>query len=317
MQSVRYVGKNVAGKQDVLDLCDERRDLKENRYEAEGAKEYREANKRIQEAVKKANEDWIGAQCEEIETYLNKNNGKRAFKLVKNLSSEKQNRSSTIQDRSGKCLTEKQDILSRWTEYYSELYIHESCGDYAVLDCSQPPEEYLQPILREEVKIAVASLKTRMSAGVDDKLVQAGGEPMIDVLTETFNRVWRTEKWPTPWTLSLIKRATYSSARTISLISYSSKVMLNVILNRLKPKVEKIIAEEQARFRAGRSTTEQIFNLRILCEKYLQHQQNLYHIFVDFKYAFHRVWHAALWATILKYNISANLVRTIDQLYDI
>ena len=51
--------------------------------------------------------------------------------------------------------------------------------------------------------------------------------------------------------------------------------MLKIILNRLKPQAEKIIAEEQAGFRAGRSTTEQIFNLRILCEKYLQHQQDL------------------------------------------
>ena len=57
---------------DVLDLCDERRDLKRKRYEAEEAKEYREANRRAQKAVKKAKEDWIGAQCEEIETCLNK-----------------------------------------------------------------------------------------------------------------------------------------------------------------------------------------------------------------------------------------------------
>ena len=48
-----------------------------------------------------------------------------------------------------------------------------------------------------------------------------------------------------------------------------------VILNRLKPQAEEIIAEEQAGLRAGRSTTEQLFNLRILCDKYLQHQQNL------------------------------------------
>ena len=69
--------------------------------------------------------------------------------------------------------------------------------------------------------------------------------------------------------------------------------------------------------KAGRSTTEQIFNLRILCKKYLQFQQNLYHVFIDFKKAFDRVWHAALsWATMRKYNISANLVRTIEQLYD-
>ena len=121
-----------------LDLCDERRDLKKKRYEAEGAKEYMEAHRRVQKAVKKAKEDWIGAQCEEIETGLNKNNSKRAYQLVKDLTSEKQGRSSTIQNKSGKCLTEEKEILSRWTECCSELYNYESCRDNAVLDCSQP-----------------------------------------------------------------------------------------------------------------------------------------------------------------------------------
>ena len=92
--------------------------------------------------------------------------------------------------------------------------------------------------------------------------------------------------------------------------------MLKVILNRLKPQAEKIIAEEQAGFRAGRSTTEQIFNLRILREKYLQHQQDLYHVFIDFKKAFDRVWHAALWATMKRCNISTNLIQVIKNLYN-
>ena len=89
--------------------------------------------------------------------------------------------------------------------------------------------------------------------------------------------------------------------------------MLKIILNRLKPQAEEIIAEEQAGFGAGRNTTEQIFNLRILCEKYLQHQQDLYHVFIDFKKACDRVWHAALWATTKKYNmnISTNLIQVI------
>ena len=34
------------------------------------------------------------------------------------------------------------------------------------------------------------------------------------------------------------------------------------------------------------------------------------------KKTFNRVWHAALWATVRKYNISANLLRVIKQLYD-
>lgn len=79
------------------------------------------------------------------------------------------------------------------------------------------------------------------------------------------------------------------------LISHPSKVMPIILLTRLKPQAEEIIKQEG--FRVRRSTTEHIFNLRILCEKYmyLQHQQN---VFVDSKKAFDRVWNAALWATI-------------------
>ena len=92
--------------------------------------------------------------------------------------------------------------------------------------------------------------------------------------------------------------------------------MLKVLLNRLKPQAEEIIAEEQAGFRTGRSTTEQIFNLRIICEKYLQHQQNLYHVFIDFKKAFDRVWHASLWPILRQYNIGNNLIHVIQRLYE-
>ena len=54
--------------------------------------------------------------------------------------------------------------------------------------------------------------------------------------------------------------------RAISLISHPNKVMLKIILNRLKPQAKKIIAEEQAGFRARRSTKEHVLNLRFLCE---------------------------------------------------
>ena len=105
--------------------------------------------------------------------------------------------------------------------------------------------------------------------------------------------------------------------RTISLISHPKKVMLKIILNRLQPQAEEIIAEEQVGFRAGRSTTEQIFNLRILGEKYLQHQQQkLYHVSIDFKKTFDSVWHEALWKIIRKCTINPSIIRIIENLYD-
>ena len=206
------------------------------------------------------------------------------------------------------------------------MYTHTTTGDPKVLDVPPPINNDSYPILRKEVEAAVKSLKKGKSAGVDNipsKLVQAGGEAMIDMLLIICNKIWQTGEWPTPLTQSLIitlpKKGNLQlcqNYRTVSLISHPSKVMLRILLNRLKPQAEEIIKEEQAGFRAERSTTEQIFSIRILCEKYLQHQQSLYHVFVDFKTAFDRVWHAALWATMRLYNINDNLIRTIKCLYN-
>ena len=49
----------------------------------------------------------------------------------------KQGKATTVQDRSGKCLTEERQILNRWTEYCSELYNHKANGDPSVLKCTQ------------------------------------------------------------------------------------------------------------------------------------------------------------------------------------
>ena len=159
------------------------------------------------------------------------------------------------------------------------------------------------PILRKEVEAAIQSLKKGKSAGVDNipaELVQAGGEDVITVLTTICNKIWQTGESPTPWIQSLVitlsKKGNLKQCqnyRTISLISHPSSHAEDH-----NEHIEKIIAQEQAGFSAGRSTTDQIFNLRILCEKYLQHQQDLYHVFIDFKKVFDRVWHAALWSNM-------------------
>ena len=109
-------------------------------------------------------------------------------------------------------------------------------------------------------------MKKEKSAGVDNipaKLVQARGEDVITALTTSCNKIWQTGEWPTPWTHSLVitlpKKGNLQQCqnyRTISHISHPSKVMLKIILNRLKPQAEMIIAEEQAGFRAGRNTIE-------------------------------------------------------------
>ena len=153
--------------------------------------------------MKKAKENWIGEQCSEIEENLRKNNSKRAYQMVKDLTTVKQGKATTVQDCSGKCLTEKRQILNRWTEYCSELYNHKANGYLSVLDCPQTNTEDDHPILRKEVEVAVQSLKKGKSAGVDNipaELVQAGGEDVITTLTTICHKIWQAAEWPTPWT---------------------------------------------------------------------------------------------------------------------
>ena len=95
----------------------------------------------------------------------------------------------------------------------------------------------------------------------------------------------------------------------ISLICHPSKVILKVLLNRLKSQAESVIVEEQAGFRTGRSTIDRSSILGYC--RYLQQQQDLYHVFIDCKRAFDRLWHKALWSTLRLYNINANLIQVL------
>ena len=53
--------------------------------------------------------------------------------------------------------------------------------------------------------------------------------------------------------------------------------MLRVIFSRLRTQAEELLVEEQAGFRPGRSTVEQIFNSRVIIERHLQRQHDLLH----------------------------------------
>ena len=99
---------------EILDLCDRRTELRKKLLEPEGSEKYREVNNNIKGCMKKAKENWTGEQCSEIEENLRKNNRKRAYQLVKDLTTVKQGKAATVQDRSGKCLRGEREILNRW-----------------------------------------------------------------------------------------------------------------------------------------------------------------------------------------------------------
>ena len=71
--------------------------MRKKRSEPEGSEKYREVNNNIKRCTKKAKENWIEKQCSDTEENLKENNSKRAYQLVKDLTTVKQWRATNVQ----------------------------------------------------------------------------------------------------------------------------------------------------------------------------------------------------------------------------
>ena len=114
---MRYLANTIRRKKpwvtaEILDLCDRRKELRKKRFEPEGSEKYKEVNSNIKRCMKKTKENWIGEECYEIEENQRKNNSERAYKCVENVTTVIQEKASTVQDRSGKCLTDERKMLN-------------------------------------------------------------------------------------------------------------------------------------------------------------------------------------------------------------
>ena len=109
-------------------------------------------------------------------------------------------------------------------------------------------------------------------------------------MTTLGQQIWNMQEWPEMWSKSLIitipKKGDMKKCdnyRIISLICHASKILLRIIINRINSQAEEILAEEQAGFRKNRNIRKHILNIRILAEKYIEHDLKLYHNFIYYK----------------------------------
>ena len=83
----------------------------------------------------------------------------------------------------------------------------------------------------------------------------------------------------------------------------------------MQPLAEAILGEQQAGFRAGRSTNDKIFTLRVLYEKYWEYDKNLYNLFIDYRQAYDSIYRPSLWHILREYNIPNKLISLIKACY--
>ena len=101
--------------------------------------------------------------------------------------------------------------------------------------------------------------------------------------------------------------------RGIKLTSHTLKIWERVIDRRLRQEIT--IGEQQFGFMPNRSTTDAIFTLRMLAEKYCERQRKLHCVFIDLEKAYDRVPREEVWYCLRKKEVSESYVQCIQDMY--
>ena len=292
---------------------------------------YKELNKQVKKSARTDKHTWIQEKCKLIESNFGNGKSKEAYRVVKQIRGNFAPQIRGIKDKGGKILTDDKQISDRWMEYIAELYTDHNRYDDEILKGLKAQtvldeDERDDNIMKGEVEKAIKKLKNDKSCGVDGipaEMIKAGGDIVVDKLWKLCNEIWKKGKWPDEWCQSLVvplhKKGDMmecSNYRTLALIPHVSKVMLNILQERLRGAVEEYLSEEQGGFRRDRSTIQQILTIRLIAENMLERGQNLYHCFVDFRKAFDSVWHDGLWASLGTFGVGKKLVRVVQTLYE-
>ena len=229
----------------------------------------------------------------------------------------------------------KGDITSsEWVNHFKELYggwETEWDGIEEKGELNIEIGDMDKDIEREEVKKAIQGLKNGKAAGLDGIFGEVykemlGKDEFMDVMVELYKKVWQREHIPEDWGTGIIfplykgkgVKNDMNAYRGITLLNVAGKIFTKVLASRIMKWVEdnNILVPEQAGFRRGFSTVDNILVINTIVEKELRKEGGkLFCCFIDFEKAFDSVVRGALWEKLKKMGISHKMLRILQRIY--
>jgi hypothetical protein len=126
---------------------------------------------------------------------------------------------------------------------------------------------------------------------------------------EIIIQICEQERIPEEWKETIIvpihkkRRYRCENYMGIALGNAAYKILANIILEKIKPYIEKITREYQNGFRDGRSVSDNIFALKTINEKICEYYQCVQYLLIDFQKAYNSVHRHTLWKCMEEFKI--------------
>ncbi|XP_044760185.1 uncharacterized protein LOC123317645 [Coccinella septempunctata] len=179
-------------------------------------------------------------------------------------------------------------------------------------------------ITMEELKQAIKTLKNGKAPGCDkitSEIIKNLGNNGLENLLRISERVWKEEIIPEDWQTALIvpiykkgDKQNCNNYRGITLLSTVIKLYEIILDKKIREKVETTLEETQSGFRRGRSIQD-VFTMKILCEKARTENRNLYVGFIDLVKAFDKVKREKLWTILERRGVNEKLLKVVKNIY--
>lgn len=314
----RNIAKQRWMTDEILEMMEERRKVKGN------AVRYEQMDREVKEKCKERKEEWLKESCEEIEE-LQKVNATRMYDKIKEMTGKKRtSRNSVVKDPQGNIIMDQDKVLKTWEEYVRKLYddIREIRPETEI-----EIEGRLQgpPIIKEEVRKAIKGMKKGKAVGEDNisvEMIEALDKFGIERVTRLANLIYDTGYIPQKMRESIFITIPKKEGamecekhRTICIMSQLGKILLSIIRNRIEKKIDNNVGEEQYGFRKGKGTVNAIFVLRMIMERAIEVQKDIYLCFVDFEKAFDTVRHEDMINMLKDIGLDGKDIRVLKNLY--
>ncbi|BHF75605.1 hypothetical protein SprV_0501870100 [Sparganum proliferum] len=211
------------------------------------------SRRHLQQRLREMQDAWTARKAEEIQGYADRNEWKNFFSAIKAVYGPPTKGTTPLLSADGSTLlTEKTQILQRWTEHFRGVLNRPSAISDVAIDRLPQVETNadldIPPSLQENIR-AVQQLSCGKAPGSDAiaaEVYKHGGPQLMDHLTALFQEMWRQGEIPQNLKDATIvhlykrkgNRQVCDNHRGTSLLNIAGMISTRILLNRLNNHLE-------------------------------------------------------------------------------